>query len=301
MIAGLSYDRLVIPANFRLAPLSSDTETTCHLLPKAGVIWTPFKDTTLRAAYSESVGGASFDQSFQLEPAQVAGFSQAFRSLIPESVAGANAGATFTSYGVSLEQKFSSRTYLAVAGEILESTAKLHDGAFEFNNLGGPFLSSVREQLDFQEKSVSVSLHQLVGRAWAFGAVYRVSHAELKSDFTEVTDDAAAATGFIPRRTFSGLLQTLDIHAIYQHQIGLFAEIKGSWTRQNNGAAFKALAGDDFWQWDVLAGYRFPRRKAEITIGVLNLFNRDYHLSPLNLYQEKPRDRTFYAQFAFHF
>ena len=266
-----------------------------------GAIWTPFKETAVRAAYSESVGGASFDQSFQLEPSQVAGFNQAFRSLIPESVSGANAGATFTSYGLSLEQKFPTRTYVAVVGEILESTVQRQDGAFVVPPTLDTFPSTLSERLDFWEQSISLSLHQLVGRDWALGSGYRLSHAELKDNFPSVSDAAGASTGFSPRRTLSGTLQTLDVHAIYQHPSGIFAQVKGSWTRQVNGASQAALAGDDFWQWDVLAGYRFPRRRAEITVGVLNLTDRDYRLSPLNLRQDTSRGRTFYAQFNFHF
>ncbi len=301
VIGGLSYERLVIPENFRFAPISSDTQASDYLLPKAGAIWTPLQDTTVRAAYAESVGGASFDQSFQLEPSQVAGFNQAFRSLIPESVAGANAGATFTSYGVSLEQKFPTRTYVAVVGEILESTVQRQDGAFVLPPTLFAFPSTLSERLDFREQSISLSLHQLVGRDWAFGSGYRLSRAELKDDFPSVSDAAAASTGFKPRTTMSGTLQTLEVHAICQHPSGLFAQLKGAWTRQVNGDSQALLAGDDFWQWDVLAGYRFPRRRAEITVGVLNLSGRDYHLSPLNLRQDTARNRTFYAQFNFHF
>ncbi len=136
LIGGVSYDRLVMPENFRYAPVTGNAETHYHLLPKAGIIWNPRPDTTLRAGYSQSVGGASFDQSFQLEPSQVAGFNQAFRSLIPESVAGANAGAAFTIYGISLEQKLPTKTYLAVEGDLLKSTVSRLDGAFEFNDQG---------------------------------------------------------------------------------------------------------------------------------------------------------------------
>jgi len=301
LIGGLSYERLVFPEDYRFAPLSAKAETHEYVLPKAGVIWTPLAATTLRAGYSESVGGASFDQSFQLEPTQVAGFNQAFRSLIPESVAGANAGATFTSYGVSLEQKFPTGTYAAVAGEILESTVKRQLGAFEFVAGDGPFITTLPEQLDFREKSLSVSLHQLLGREWAFGAVYRLSYAELKDNYTQVSDDVAAGSGFPARRRLTGTLQTLNLHAIYQHRSGVFSQLRGAWTRQDNGGYEAARAGEDFWQWDWFAGYRFPRRQAEIVVGVLNLTGRDYHLSPLNLHVDTPRDTTFTAQFRFQF
>ncbi len=301
LIGGLSYERLVIPQNYRFAPLSPNTETSYHVLPKGGAIWTPLKDTTLRAAYSESVSGASFDQSFQLEPSQVAGFNQAFRSLIPESVSGANAGAAFTSYGVSVEQKFPTGTYAAVAGEILESTVNRALGAFEFIEGNGPFITTFPERLDFREESVSVSLHQLLGREWALGAIYRVSHAELKDNYTQVSPDVAAASGFPARQKLTGTLQTLNLDVIYQHASGVFSQLRGTWTSQENGGYQPSRADSDFWQWDFLAGYRFPRRRAEILLGVLNLTGRDYRLSPLNLHLETARAATLTAQFRFQF
>jgi hypothetical protein len=42
----------------------------------------------VRGAYTRSLGGIYHDNSVRLEPTGVAGFNQAFRSLIPESVAG---------------------------------------------------------------------------------------------------------------------------------------------------------------------------------------------------------------------
>ncbi|MBI3849869.1 MAG: TonB-dependent receptor [Verrucomicrobia bacterium] len=301
LIGGLSYDRLVFPEDYRFAPLSTKTETHYHLLPKAGAIWTPLKDTTLRAAFSQSVSGASFDQSFQLEPTQVAGFNQAFRSLIPESVAGANAGATFTSYGVSLEQKFPTRTYVAVVGEILESTVKRKQGAFELVDFNGPFIGTLPERLEFREKSVSISTHQLLGREWALAAIYRLSRAELDDNYTSVSDAIAAAGSFPARQALRGTLHTLNLGVIYQHPCGWFSQLRGVWTRQENGGYPTPRADADYWQWDLLAGYRFPRRRAEIVVGGLNLTGRNYRLSPLNLHQETPRDATFTAQFRFQF
>ena len=301
LIAGLAYERLEIPENYRFAPLSPRTETSYHVLPKAGLIWTPGPRTTFRAGYSESISGASFDQSFQLEPSQVAGFNQAFRSIIPESVSGANAGATFTSYGVSLEQNFPSSTYLAVGGEILESDVKRKLGAYELVDGEGPFTTTFREHLDFREESVSVSLHQLLGKEWAFAAIYRLSHAELKDSYPEVLPDVAAANGFPAKRELSGTFNTLNLQGIYQHSCGVFAQLRGVWTRQENDGYQPTRGTTDFWQWDFLAGYRFPRRQAEILLGVLNFTGRDYRLSPLNLHLETPRAATFTAQLRFQF
>src|SRR5439155_20352370 len=104
LIGGLTYDRITFPENFRTAPISPKEETSGDISPKAGLIWRPALDTVARFAYARSVAGASLDQSYQLEPSQVAGFVQSFRSIIPESIAGANIVAKFETYGLSLEQ-----------------------------------------------------------------------------------------------------------------------------------------------------------------------------------------------------
>ena len=132
LIGGVTYDRITYPENFRSAPISGDETTADQVSPKAGLIWTPQDNTTFRFAYTRSLGGASLDQSYQLEPSQVAGFIQSYRSIIPESIAGANAGAKFETYDLSLEQKFPTRTYLGVSGEILNSTVNRMDGVFNY-------------------------------------------------------------------------------------------------------------------------------------------------------------------------
>lgn len=302
IIGGVSYDRLVTPQNFRYGPVNGNSETHYHLLPKAGLIWTPLANTTVRAGYSQSVGGASFDQSFQLEPSQVAGFNQAFRSLIPEAFGGANSAAKFTTYGISLEQKFPTRTYLALTGELLQSKVDRLMGAYEFNDNGGPPLNSgMRERQDFTEWSFTGSAHQLVGRDWSFGLIYRLAHARLVDEFPEISPDVAVANDFLARNDLRGLLHTLDLRAGYQNPCGFFASADALWRHQDNAGYARPLAGDDFWQVNLAVGWRFFHRRAELSAGVLNVTGQDYQLSPLNLYSELPRDRVFFTQLKFLF
>ena len=301
IIGGVSYDRLVMPENFRYAPFRDNTETHYHLLPKAGLIWTPLAGTTVRAGYSQSVSGASIDQSFQLEPSQVAGFNQAYRSLIPESFGGGNSGATFTTYGISLEQKFSTRTYLALQGEILQSGVDRVVGAYEFSDNYLDLVSGTREKLDYTEWSITGSAHQLVGRDWSLGLVYRLAHARLVDRFPEITPDVAAGTGFTERSDLRGLFHTLDLQAVYQNPCGFFARGDALWRHQHNAGYATELAGDDFWQLNLQAGWRFLHRRAEFSAGVLNVTGQGYRLSPLNLYGELPRDRVFFTQLKFQF
>ena len=48
-------------------------------------------------------------------------------------------------------------------------------------------------------------------------------------------------------------------------------------------------------------GYRFPRERGDITIGVLNLADEDYRLNSLNPYVDLPRERLFYARLRLNF
>ena len=132
LIGGVAYDRLSFPENFSSAPISGTGQTVNKVSPKAGLIWTPLDGTTFRFAYTRSLSGASLDQSYQLEPSQVAGFIQSYRSIIPESVVGPVPGANFETYAFSLEQKFSTGTYLGVSGDLLYSDVGQTVGAFNY-------------------------------------------------------------------------------------------------------------------------------------------------------------------------
>ncbi|HKX61063.1 MAG TPA: TonB-dependent receptor, partial [Verrucomicrobiae bacterium] len=103
LIGGVAYDFLKFPENFRRPPVSAGEETKDQFSPKVGLVWDAGPATTVRASYTRSLGGVSIDQSFQLEPSQIAGFIQSYRSLLPESAAGPVAGARFDVWGVALD------------------------------------------------------------------------------------------------------------------------------------------------------------------------------------------------------
>jgi Tfp pilus assembly protein PilF len=304
LIGGVSYDRITFPENFRSAPISSDEKTVDQVSPKAGFIWTPLPDTTVRFAYTRSIEGASIDQSYQLEPSQVAGFIQSFRSIIPESIAGANAGAKFETYGLSLEQKFSTGTYLGLSGQLLNSDVNREDGSFDVN----PALdvikpSTLREHLDYSEQSLLFTANQLLGNCWSLGGSYRLSRAVFNDDFPGIPSSLyfGAPATFQPRQRTQGVLNNVDLFAIYNHPCGFFAEGEALWYAQHNFGYGGTEPGDDFWQCNIFGGYRFPRRHAELTLGLLNLAGQNYKLNPLNLYNELPRERTLAVQLNINF
>jgi tetratricopeptide (TPR) repeat protein len=297
LTAGLSYDYLKSPWNVDNPPISDDDRTTCQLSPKAGFVWSPATATTVRGAFTRSLGGVFYDSSVRLEPAQIAGFNQAYRSLIPESLVGNIPGTSFQTFDLAFEQRFKSRTYLTVQGELLTSNGSRDIGAFNFdpNGINPTVPYQIRQDLDFTEESLAVGLNQLIGKEWSLGARYRLAHAHLDLDYPDVSDTV------MPGTDNSALLQTVNLFAIYNHPSGFFAEAQGLWFGQNNYDYSPGLTDDCFWQCNLFAGYRLPRGRAEFTIGLLNLTDQDYHLNPLNAHQELPRDRTLMVNLKFNF
>lgn len=294
--AGLSYDRLTFPANYRNPPITDGEDETSQLSPKAGVIWNPFGDLVVRAAYTQSLGGVSFDQSVGLEPNQVAGFNQIFRSIISESIVGSVAAPTYETAGVLIEDKFPTGTYVGIQATFLQSDVDRRVGAFDafLAPFGGridpPIVpSSTRQELRYEEQNFLVTLNQMVGDEWSFGARYQLTHSDLRTIFSEFP------AGVLPEsadHTEKATLHQAQIFALYNHRCGFFARIDGNWMRQSNVGYLPDIPGDDIFQANAYVGFRFRRNLGDITLGFLNMTDQDYKLNPLNYYNELPRERT---------
>jgi hypothetical protein len=238
----------------------------------------------------------------------VAGFLQSFRTIIGEPSVAQNGATKNETFGLSLERKFSTGTYLGLSGEILNSKVRQTVGAFESlpDELDFAIPAGLREHLDYQEASLQFTVNQLLGRDWALGAQYRLSHARLDDNFPEVsavydTLYHNPAYPFVPHRTMEATLHHLDLFAIYNHPSGFFAKADGQWYAQDNSGYSPAEPGDNFWQFDAFIGWRFLHRTAEVTVGVLNLADQNYQLNPLNAYAELPRERTLLVRFQLSF
>src|SRR5581483_8024960 len=187
--------------------------------------------------------------------------------------------------------------YVAVAAEILRSRADHDVGGFQRELLTGqgPAIQ-VDERLRFQERSLDLSAHQLLGDWFSVGARYRLSDTWLSQKYpTENPSLGSTST------TFRGLLHSAGVEALAQLPSGFFAGFESVWWSQALRADLATIPGDSFWQENISAGYRFPRRHAEITTGVLNLSDSSYRLFPINLYPDLPRSRTFFVKLELNF
>ena len=303
LTAGLSYDRLNYPDNIDVPPITGGQESKDQVSPKVGLAWEPFKDTRLRAAWTRSLGGVFFDQSVRLEPVQVAGFNQAFRSLIPESVVGLVPGTSFETWSVGWDQVYRpTRTYLTVEGQFLTSDASRIVGVLTNSDVEATIAdsaSSDREKIEYRERALIVALNQLMGDDWAFGVRYKLTDADRDGGFRGKLRGLAGTAGL--DQDVSATLHQLGLFTAYNHRCGFFARFDAVWSQQSNRDYASDIPGDDFWQFHVFAGYRFWQRRAEARVGVLNLTDTDYRLNPLTLYSEQPRERTFTAGFKFYF
>jgi hypothetical protein len=325
---GLSYDSLLYPTDYRNAPLLDRESQTTRFSPKVGVIWRPWQDAVLRAAYTRSLGGVSLEDSVRLEPTLVGGFNQALRTLIPESVAGTVDAARDNRLNLGLEQKIGRGTYLAIEGNHLTSDVDRAVGIFKATLVNTPpfgltiqppiLPGATIQTLRYEENSLLLTANQLIGGGWSIGAIYTLNRAELDTALPDVLSSAAVGS----RRTLqtktstsnSGLLQQSRFFALYNDVSGFFGRAEVLWAAQDNdgypakGAITNAgirlvspANGADFWQLNLYAGYRLPRNIGDITLGLLNLTNRDYRLNPLNEYAELPRSFTIAVQTRLNF
>lgn len=302
LTAGIVYDDVRYPANNDIPPISTKESETSRLSPKAGFRYTPLKDTTIRGVYSRSLGGVFYDTSVRLEPTEIAGFNQAFRSILPESVGGLVPGTKMETKGLALDQTFKTKTYLTVSAEELESRGSRAVGTLD---AFGPALldipSTVQQNLNYREKALTVTVNQLISQPFALGASYRLSRAELDDQVPEIPLATSGNFSATANRSVHATLHQLRGYALFNHRCGFFSSAEAIWSAQSNGNYGVALQGDDFWQFNVFAGYRFPRRLAEVRVGLLNITDRDYKLNPLNLYSELPRERTLMASLRLNF
>jgi hypothetical protein len=186
-----------------------------------------------------------------------------------------------------VDQKFGSGTYLGAQAEWLSSEARRAIGITEFTNVFGFEMrpGTTPQELDYDERTLLFTFNQLVGKHVSLGARYRWSQADLETRLTEVSPTVTA----FAHSDVQAILHQVYLTALVYHPSGLFGQFESLWSQQSNQGYNPDIPGDDFWQFNVFAGFRFPRRQAELRVGVLNLT------------ADLPRDRTLVMSLRFHF
>lgn len=295
---GLADDRETYPTNYRHPPLRAGQANRSDLGPKASAVWSVNSQWTLRGIYSRSLGGVSLEDNYRLEPTQLAGFPQTFRSLLPESIVGSTQGARNEVFGLALDCRIGDRTFANLSLEELGAAVRQSTGFFEYLN---PTPESqpgfLRESLNYRERSCGVSFAQLIGSGWSVGISYRWTRSSLDSSYRDYPTSVLQ----MAEPNLDASLHLALAFVQLQTSCGLYAQAGGRWLEQTISGTGDRRSGGPVFQADIILGYRFPRRRAEVQLGLLNLTGEDYRLLPLTPYQEMPRSTLAEGRFLFRF
>lgn len=301
LIGGVAWDRLDHPDNFRNPPVNDQQRYDQQLSGKLGFTVSPSPWFNLRGAYAEGLGGVTFDESVRLEPSQIAGFSQAYRTVISESLVGSVEAPSFKIWGLGIDGVLPSRTWWGASFKVIEQDVDRTIGAFSgydldvFPNTPAYFPDGTSQQLTYRECALSATLNQLIGDEFSVGLVYQITRSDLRSTYPELPANSVVA----PEQKDQATLQELSFSGNWNSPSGWFANLEANCFTQDLSASSHGLTsavvpqdGDAFWQFNALVGYRFWRNQAAVTFGLLNIGDTDYHLSPLTPYGELVRGRT---------
>ncbi len=302
---GGAYDYLDYPLNLDWPPISSGQQTADRFSPKIGLQWQAATNTHVYGAWTRSLGGAYYDQSVRLEPVQIAGFNQAYRSMIPESSPDSSSGlvpaARFETRSLGFDHRFPTRTYVGLEAEWLNEKAERYQGLYDFYFPHVATPTNALQQMDYDERTLTTTVNQLLGNEWSLGLRHRVSLAEMQTRMPILAGSGMLSPNLPLDADGDGLLQEVRPFLLYNHPCGFYSRFDAHWHTQSNGGSYAYMAGDDFWQFDLYAGYRFWQRRANLQLGLLNLADQDYHLNPLNLHTELPHSRTLTVQLKLAF
>ncbi len=305
LIGGAAWDHIEHPDNFRNPPVNDLQRDDEEFSGKLGFTYVPSRWATIRGAYTEGLGGVTYDESVRLEPVQIAGFNQAYRTVISESVAGSVEAPHYEIWGLSAEGSLPSRTWWGASFQTIDQEVERTRGLFTgysagvFPSTPAYFADSMPEHLDYSEQSVLLTLNQLLGDQFSVGTGLRVTRSELHTTLPELPVALAPFADTEDEATLTEIM----FNANWNSPTGWFARAEANYFSQDleDDPSRAPRSGDSFWQFNALAGYRFNRNQCEITAGVLNIGGTDYQLSPLNPRGEILRERTAVLRFRMSF
>ncbi|MBL9140091.1 MAG: TonB-dependent receptor [Verrucomicrobiales bacterium] len=307
LTGGLGWDDLAYPANFRTPPFSSQQRVAQQLSPKTALLWNVTDHVALRGMYSRSLGGLSYEESVRLEPTQLAGFEQNWRSLIPEAVAGSVVAPEHQVGGLALDLKWNDATFVGLEATWHRSEVDQTLGVFRSDGTIDPSrshasVSSTTEKLEYSERAVGLWLDQLLGLGWSVGASWQMRDIDLERRYPQIPSGAFGDSTLDRPGIETSLAHRIGLRAQYQHPSGPFVRAEGRWWLQDYSSAPSSPDNEfseNHFQLDFLLGWRFIGRRAEVAVGVLNVLDSDYRLHPLDLDADLPRERVWMARLSF--
>jgi hypothetical protein len=232
----------------------TDVEDKNQFNPKVGITWTPLPRTTVRAAVFRVLKRTLITEQ-TIEPTQVAGFNQFYDD-------GNNTESW--RYGGAIDQILTEELFGG-----LEYSQRDMSVPYEFAEPPNPV--TVRES-DWYEKLARAYLLWAPHPWWALRLEYLFEQFERDRDLTfgvvEVdTHRVPLGVGFFHPTGISAWLT-----GTYFHQDGEFEPNPGDFRDGN----------DDFVTVDAALSYRLPKRYGFVSIGVTNLFDKEFRYQDMN-------------------
>ncbi|MGH8500509.1 MAG: TonB-dependent receptor domain-containing protein, partial [Methylococcales bacterium] len=228
-----------------------------YVNPKAGVIWQPFKNTVLRAAWFQS-SKRPFGANQTLEPTSVAGFNQFFDD--PENTRS-------TRYGFGINQVLSSN--LTIGGELSWRKLKIPPELV----LGGALIPN-----SFQDEENH--------RAYAYWTP--TSNLALSAEYFFESFDRGPRISIDQGTPLKTRAHRVPLSVNYFLDNGLFANFVANYIdqhvtlRSNNINNVDTPRDSSFWVFDSTIGYRLPNRLGILNFGIKNIFDRKFNFQDTN-------------------
>jgi tetratricopeptide (TPR) repeat protein len=226
---------------------SPDVGNNKKVNPKLGIIWSPFTNTTLRAAAFKVLKRTLItDQT--LEPTQVAGFNQFYDDYN---------GTEAWRFGGAVDQKFSPDIY---------------GGAeFSYRDLDTP-------ATDENGNNIEADWSEYLGRAYLFWTPHEWLALRAEYQYERYKRDKELTDGIKKLD-----MHRVPLGITFFHPTGLGVSLNGTYVYQDG--KFEKIAGGggtfeegdgDFVLVDAAINYRLPKRYGFLTLGVTNLFDEDF-------------------------
>jgi tetratricopeptide (TPR) repeat protein len=239
---GVSYDA------FQSRVLEED-----KLSPKTGILWSPHRALTFRAAWFQNIKRPLLTGQ-TIEPTQIAGFNQFFDDFH---------GSETERYGVAVDVKMADGLF----GGIEFSWRNVDLALFDVTTR----VTTIEEQ---GEEFHRVYFNWMLYDCLAFSV----------EGFWEEYDNSGLTTP----TPFELTTYRYPIGISYQSPIGLYAKVLGTYVDQemkNTGGGLSQ--SDNFWVVDATIGYRFPGRLGTIVFGVKNAFDEAFSFQDYNFNTDK--------------
>jgi tetratricopeptide (TPR) repeat protein len=226
--------------------------------PKLGIVWEPFKGTTLRGAWFRALKRTLITNQ-TVEPTQVAGFNQFFDEIDATD---------YWVLGGAIDQKFTKSFY---------GGAQYTDKDLDVGIICG--ISCFPPQLvivPWEEKQFRAYLFWTPHEWLSLGLEWLWERLERHNLFNVSVRNVE--TNYIPLKVNfihpSGL--SVSLKETYVDQQGVFEDFSLGFP-----PAVFVPGKDEFWLTDLSIKYRFPKRYGFLTIGATNLFDQNFlHFDP---------------------